>query len=162
MLEGIYLSSFPPEERRDWQDVIRRNGKDLNILTIQSEQSCEPTGLLTYWLFDDFVYIEHFAVAASSRGAGVGSKALQAFITASKVPVLLEVEPPETDDAVRRIAFYSRHGLDVISTGYIQPPYMPGLPSVPLFLMSNGALDTKMAAQKLHCHVYGVMDGGVR
>ena len=78
--------------------------------------------------------MEHFAIISAMRGGGLGGEAIRNFVAADPMPVILEVEPSGSNDmADRRIAFYERCGF----TGhrdfeYIQPPYSPGLPEVPL------------------------------
>ena len=40
-------------------------------------------------------------------------------------PIVLEVEPPTTETARRRIAFYERNGFSLCERAYVQPPYRP-------------------------------------
>ncbi len=54
------------------------------------------------------------------------------------MPVLLEVEPPVDEITRRRVAFYQSHGLLLRDeVPYIQPPYSPGLPPVPMCIMTS-------------------------
>lgn len=148
---NIYLSSFPPEERRDWDLIVNEDNPELS--GIYEENAL--VGLVTLWHFEDFIYVEHFAVDSSMRSKGTGAAVLS-LLAGEPLPLLLEIEPPHSSpDAERRLKFYSRNGFTTISTTYIQPPYKPGLPEVPLHLMSTSAeLDPEKAAETLHRHVY--------
>ena len=77
-LEAIYLESFPPEERRPFADIF--SGRNpLKALAIHD--GGRAVGLLTYWDFADFCYIEHFATSPAVRGRGIGSEALERFMS---------------------------------------------------------------------------------
>ena len=158
-LEEIYIISFPPEERRPWAQIMMPVAVEgPRLRAVYDSDSGECAGFITYWLFDTFVYVEHFAVNPAIRGGGVGSCALKAFIGSMGRPVVLEVEPADAVDpmAPRRIEFYRRHGFEILDYDYIQPPYAPGLPSVPLKLMStDSSVDAGVVASVLHSKVYG-------
>ena len=162
-MEQLYLNSFPPEERRDWSQILRMTSDrhhPLHLMLITF--SDKPAGLLTWWNFGDFRYVEHFAVNPEMRGNGIGKKAIEAFVRGSRSAVVLEVEPEATGEmARRRIGFYKRCGFtphaDYI---YIQPPYGPGLAEVPLTLMTAGGsavtgADLEKIDQTLKTMVYG-------
>lgn len=158
-IEDIYLQSFPPEERRPFADLIGRtcdHSSRLRLLTIEHDESV--VGLISYWQFDSFRYIEHFAIESQQRSGGIGSRALSDFISRDSRPVVIEVEPPETDEmAKRRIEFYRRAGFNELEDfEYIQPPYAPGLPSVRLMLMTTviEQIDVKNVVKTLHKSVY--------
>jgi len=164
-LERVYLSSFPDGERRDWCD-LRSKADDrshpLSLYTI-TDDSGVPVGLITVWNFSEFFYVEHFAVDSAARGGGLGGRALDETLAmlGNGKPVVLEVEPPTGGYgpvAERRVGFYRRHGFtDFPHYNYIQPPYSPGLPSLPLMLMSTCAgVDLDMVSATLHREVYGV------
>ncbi|MCM1484476.1 MAG: GNAT family N-acetyltransferase [Muribaculaceae bacterium] len=159
-LSELYHTSFPPEERREWNDILERSESQscpLEFLVIIYRR--EVAGMITCWHLPGFDYVEHFAVKSSLRGKGIGADAIRKLVArAGGVPIVLEVEPA-TDGpiAARRIRFYERCGF----TGhtefkYIQPPYAPGLPPVRLMLMSSSSgLDIGRVAAVLHKEVYG-------
>ncbi|MDO4530351.1 MAG: GNAT family N-acetyltransferase [Bacillota bacterium] len=94
------------------------------------------------WEIDDFLYIEHFAVAEALRGNGFGGGLLDAFLEEKGKPVVLEVELPEDTVTRRRIAFYERHGLVYNTYPYLQPPMRKGQDMLPLrFMTKPGAID---------------------
>ncbi len=117
LLADIYTESFPPEERRPTDHFFRladTPGAPFRILVI-CDDAGHYAGFISYWQFDTFAYIEHFAVNPAARGGGIGACALQEFRAMSGLPVVLEVERPGSNDmADRRIAFYRRNGFHTI------------------------------------------------
>ena len=123
-----------------------------------SANSPKLLGLLTTWHFEDFIYIEHFAIDPTLRSQGYGSEALKAFIHEHGKPIVLEAEPPTDAFSIRRIRFYERIGLTLYDFPYMQPAYTPESNPVELRLM--GTLDTNatplpLVSQILHREVYG-------
>jgi len=155
----LYIESFPPEERRIWEDIVRPVSEFGPCLHIISLADGRAVGLVTVWVFDGFIYVEHLAVDPSVRGGGIGAATLAELKKIYGLPIALEVEPPTDDNpmAVRRIGFYKRCGFDILDFVYIQPPYAENLPSVPLLLMATaGAPEPAVIAKTLHREVYGV------
>lgn len=134
-LKQIYIGSFPPDERRDWQQM-----KELlnhsNFILNQVLENQELVGLISVWNFPNFVFIEHFAILESKRGRGIGSQALNQVIAENQKKLIIEVEEPISDDARRRIAFYESAGFSVCEGVYYQPPYSRDKNRVKMLLMS--------------------------
>ena len=153
--EALYLASFPPEERRDWQQIA--DPALMPRLLGVYDDAAALAGFITIWPFDTFIYVEHSAVDPSRRGAGIGATAIELLRRQSELPIVLEVEPPTHPDpmAPRRIRFYERCGLHLLDYDYTQPPYAPGLPSVPLRLMTTDpTLSPRTIETTLHTRVY--------
>lgn len=161
-VEALLHAAFPEEERRD--DAQQRAFTNLNpkfhCCLLTDDKS--PVGLLNYWDFTDFVYIEHFAIHESMRNMGYGGQALRAFLRQTERPVVLEVEMPRVkgDLTHRRIAFYRRLGFSLRRMSYRQPPYREGGEWLPMKLMSSGIEKWWRIADQvryaLYCEVYGV------
>lgn len=157
-LKKIYMKAFPPEERRDWDDIMSRShsiGSPMSMTMVMMGNS--PAGFITSWNLGNFVYIEHFVIDPMLRNRGIGIKALREFCTAANMPVVLEVERASAGEtARRRIRFYERLNFHPYRDfNYIQPPYAPGLPEVPLMLMSTSkSLNPEEISLKLHKIVY--------
>ncbi|MDE6582187.1 MAG: GNAT family N-acetyltransferase [Duncaniella sp.] len=156
-METIYTEAFPPEERRLWSDILRLadNDQRFHFYTIMSDD--RPAGLITVWHLGLARYVEHFAIDPAMRGAGIGQDVIKKIISMPGAPVVLEVEPESAGDtARRRIGFYTRAGLSAHhSFSYIQPPYGPGLPEVPLTLMTSAPLPLDEVSALLHREIYG-------
>ena len=160
VLNDLYSSSFPAEERRPWGSIVSPATAGCpELFAIIADGRL--AGMLTLWSFDRFAYVEHLAVDPGLRGSGIGSTAMRELIEkVGNKPVVLEIEPPvdSLPETVPRHNFYRSLRFDTIDTGYIQPPYSPGLPSVPLHLMATTALPRISTAATLHSRVYGQND----
>lgn len=166
----IYLDSFPPEERRPWDDIVAKHTAaaaspipGFSLLGIYADGIY--AGFITIWRFDGFDYVEHFAIDPEKRGGGLGAKAIASVLSgfSSGRPVVLEAEHAhQSAMATRRLGFYERCGFTVHHAfQYIQPPYAPGLPEVPLLLLSANATTTlplDCVAATLHRRVYNTVD----
>ena len=147
------LSSFKGDERRERSE--RSGGRQ----EASSSASIPALGLLTTWSFDEFVYVEHFAISSSLRSQGYGTEVLSTFIQSQQKPLILEAEPPTDETTRRRIRFYERHGLTLFDFPYMQPAYTAESQPVPLCLM--GTLDPSVTplaqvSRVLHSKVYEV------
>lgn len=133
---SLMKQAFPPTERRteDGQRaLLDRSGYSYRILR---EENGSFLGFLAVWDLGEFRFVEHFAVNEAARGKGIGGKALQMWMEEKSTPVVLEVEPPETELARRRIGFYQRVGLFLNDFPYTQPSMQQGQPPIPLKIMS--------------------------
>lgn len=154
----IYMTSFPEEERRPWDLVVSPvtvGEPELFGIYVGDTMS----GMITLWTLGDMVYVEHFAVDPTVRGGGIGSRVLDCVKSlAAGRSVVLEVEHEHSSpEAERRVAFYRRHGFELLKYHYVQPPYLPSLPEVEMSLMSTDpATDPAVLAAALHRSVYKV------
>ena len=178
-LVRIYHTSFPIDEQRPIESIahliehderfvayaiVNENEDDNDAAGLQAI-SQQPTaksqyllGLLTTWHFEEFIYIEHFAIDPDLRSRGYGAEALKTFIAQQQCPIVLEAEPPTDELSTRRVGFYKRLGLTLYDFPYIQPAYTPESNPVELRLM--GTLDTNttplpLVSKMLHREVYG-------
>jgi len=154
---GLYCSAFPENERRDINRLaeMTSTSKMMHVNAIMQNQLF--VGLLVYWSFDSFNYLEHFAILPTHRGKGLGTAAIKE-LTTEKQFWLLEVEPDETELTHRRIQFYNRNGFQVLDRTYIQPAYN-GNPNnqVPLWIMGNKqAHDVSKEIETIKSNVYGI------
>ena len=140
-MEQLMTASFPSEEYRPLEEL--RNYTDskphfyCNIILHQNT----PVGFITYWDFGHFCYVEHFAIDPSQRNGGHGKNVLNHLCHQLKKPIILEVEMPEEEMAIRRINFYKRQGFTLWEKPYMQPPYKSGDDYLPMLLMAYGDLE---------------------
>lgn len=158
-IETVYIDSFPPDERREFETIkeLLENNEAFNLLAILSDD--QPVGLLSYWIWHDMAYIEHFAVDDKWRGSGFGAETLKLFLAQKGMPVVLEVEKPEDDFSKRRIGFYERLGFRLWPDHfYIQPAYAKDKNALELHLMTHGEIDLNISFEevrdRLHIEVY--------
>lgn len=152
-----YVASFPIEEQRPVESIERLIEREHRFCATSLCSEGRFVGLLTYWRFEEFIYIEHFAIAPSLRSLGHGTDALKAFISQQSLPVVLEAEPPTEEMALRRVRFYERNGFTLYHYDYYQPPYAPDRQGIPLRLMGMRPEDytfSALVARTLHREVY--------
>jgi ribosomal protein S18 acetylase RimI-like enzyme len=136
-IKELYEEAFPKEEQRpwDWQQRLIAAGK-IRVMRIVKEEA-HFAGFVFYWHLPTFNFIEHFAIHADARGGGAGSRVMQ-LIEQQLKTIVLEVEPPETEQAIRRIKFYERLGYQTFPDTYEQPSYYPEFSPLTLCLMYKG------------------------
>lgn len=164
-IETLYIDSFPPVERRKFANVeILLEKENVPFHILAATEDGKLVGFLTYWEFEDFRYIEHFAVDSEMRGKGHGTEILAHFIKeCDKTPVVLEVEMPESSaDARRRVDFYMRHCFILWRlVKYVQPPYEEGLDSLEMKLMTlqvNDKTKVERMGEVIRREVYKPID----
>ena len=140
--EKLLIDSFPPDEYRSLDEqrefVKHRENFHMNIIVCPTG----PVGIISYWKFDTFTYVEHFAILSTLRNCGYGAAAIEKLIEQEK-SIVLEVERPDDATSKRRIAFYRRCGLELCEKEYIQPAYRADSNEIPMHLMSRGINATK-------------------
>ncbi len=153
--------SFPKDERRTYreQKELLSNPR-YRIYVPEEAQSGRLQAFAAVWEFDAFVFIEHLAVEPAYRNHGIGAKLLNELVKSAAKPVCLEVEPPDSEIASRRIEFYKRNHFFFNDYRYIQPSISEGRKAIPLFLMTSerSVTKTEFEAVKdiLYKHVYRV------
>ena len=124
---SILENSFPPDEYRTYEgQKFLWNHPKYTVYVI------------TVWKFEDFAFIEHFAVNPFYRNQGLGSLILHEILNLLQCQICLEVELPKTDFAKRLIGFYERNGFFINHYPYAQPPYTREKQPVPLLMMTSG------------------------
>lgn len=152
----LYRESFPPEERRD--DALLMDMLESPLMHFMAIlRKNELTGFILYWDFNDFGFVEHFAIFPHLRRESAGSRVLQQ-LRKTFPKLLLEVEIPYDSLSERRLKFYSRNGFHVLNIPYAQPPYRKGETHLPMFLLSNfpnwEENELKQAIELFHEKVY--------
>lgn len=138
----LFETSFPPEERYDFDLVYYRDSEVFSFLVVS--EGAEPVGIISYNDFVDFIYVEHFAIHGSLRGRGYGGRVITEFFARQgDKQVVLEVEMPNDEDSRRRIDFYQKHGMTLNTQCYWQPSYVEKRLILPMCLMSRSPLDDK-------------------
>lgn len=132
---NIFEENFPPEERRLSLEQHRLLYNPKYYLDALLDTS-KVVGLLSYWVFNELIFIEHLAIASSEKGQGLGTLFLKDFLFQRNKNILLEVEIPHTEIQQKRINFYQKIGFHLNTYPYTQPPYQPGFPPIPMHVMT--------------------------
>ncbi|WP_303011195.1 GNAT family N-acetyltransferase [uncultured Bacteroides sp.] len=161
-MEDLLINSFPPEEYRQLEELREYTDRTDNFHNNIIFDDHLPVGFITYWDFENFYYVEHFATDPALRNGGYGKRTLEFLCKELTLPIVLEVERPIEEMAQRRINFYQRQGFTLWEKDYHQPPYKPGDDFLPMYLMVHGSLDPEKDYEdirhKLHTVVYGVKE----
>lgn len=151
--DGVYEimeQSFPGDEIRPYYE--QKELLDNPVYSIYATD--KHKGFIAAWEFNDFVFIEHFAVGEEYRNTGLGSKMLGEFLENQRKTVCLEVELPDTELAKRRIGFYERNGFYLNEYAYFQPPISKGKNIVPLMIMTSRSKISEDMFEKIRDTLY--------
>ncbi|MEG1793561.1 MAG: GNAT family N-acetyltransferase [Rikenellaceae bacterium] len=124
----IYNDNFPFVERRTikHQEVAFEDEKCHFELFTEGDK---PIGMTCYWLFDEYLYVEHLAIDKTNQGGGYGTKLLDFFLKTSPGLVILEIEPVIDDLTTRRLHFYERFGFQKNDHYHVLVPYHDSTPN---------------------------------
>lgn len=88
----LYSTAFPIFEQRTETQQTRAFSHPKYHLSGYKEEDIF-IGFISYWDFQEYIYIEHFAIDRQLRGSGYGSRILKDFISRKSKIVLLEIDP---------------------------------------------------------------------
>ena len=131
---ALYGISFPAHEQRETpsQTAILTH-PDYHFTAILDGSAF--VGDMLYWETPDFRYIEHFCILPALRSQRYGSRALS--MLPNDRPVILEIDPPVDEIAIRRKGFYERCGFTANPYPHVHPAYHKGVHGHDLLLMSR-------------------------
>lgn len=134
---SIMEQSFPTDEYRPYaeQKALLKNEK-YKLFVFKNDVD-RIIAFIALWNFNDFVFVEHFAVDSTFRNRGCGSLVLNEVKNKTEKLICLEVEPPETEISKRRVEFYKRNGFFLNNYPYMQPPISKGKSMIPLMIMTS-------------------------
>lgn len=157
-LEVVYRSmqrNFCDDEIRT-AEGFKKEFKTENYHLVHLVKDGVKVGYMGIWQLSGFAFIEHFVVHEQFRSKGCGSEAL-GKCKELYGSLVLEAEPPEDGDKIRRINFYKRNGFYVNEDiAYLQPPYKEGGGSVKLYLLSypQAITNAEAAIAEIYKQVY--------
>lgn len=135
---SLMEESFPSEEYRSYDEQKALLNNPAYTIYVLNNEHQDIMAFIAVWEFDDFAFIEHFAVNPNYRNGGIGARVLNEMVELLSITVCLEVEPPETEMAKRRIGFYKRNKFFLNDYPYMQPSISPGKAAIPLLIMTTG------------------------
>ncbi|NLJ14461.1 MAG: GNAT family N-acetyltransferase [Ignavibacteria bacterium] len=143
-LYELYEQAFPEVERRNYDILLELVEKEnlMNFSAIMFNQ--EIVGLLVFWNFEDFIFVEHFAIFENMRNTNLGSKTIEYFLDKHKGKNIVgEIEHPTNEINIRRKKFYQKYGFEVVDENYIQPTYSKYGNGIPLLLLAKEKMTKK-------------------
>lgn len=142
---SLYNETFTHNEKRIYEDekhlenFIKMKGGKFNAFSAVDGDLY--LGFLSYWTFEGYTYIEHFAIAPDQRGKNLGRLMLNHLFKEVSPNVLLEAEPADASpEAAKRLEFYEKNDFVVRKEfNYTQPSYGgKGQVAVPMLLLTHG------------------------
>ena len=81
------VDAFPYEERRDECDEEKcLLKKEFNFCEITDNG--ESVGIIVFWLFKEFLFVEHIAINKEIRSKGYGSKTFELLKAQYNMPII--------------------------------------------------------------------------
>jgi GNAT superfamily N-acetyltransferase len=159
--QSVLAPNFPPGELETEQAIASelRDGR-ARALTARAQEGSLLGGSVCQWFpLSQVLLLAYIAVAPGHRSQGVGTRLLEAGLSAwtaefSPVLILAEVEDPRHHhdttfgDPVRRVRLYERIGARALPLPYFQPALAPGQDRVRHLMLlvlggSDAAADTR-------------------
>lgn len=134
----IYDISFPIFEQRTEQqqtDAFADSRYHLDCYT--GNEPGRLQGFIAYWRFENYTYVEHFAIHPDERGKGLGGQILSNLIEQESGRVLLEIDPVVDEISAARLRFYQSYGFVENSYAHIHPAYREEYPDHSLVVLST-------------------------
>ena len=157
-MEGLLTTAFPKDEYRELAEMRTLTEHSFKFHNNLIYDEGTFIGLITYWDFGNFFYIEHFAIVPEMRNRGYGKKVMEKLKDLLCHPIVLEVECPTEEMSRRRIGFYERQGFKLWKSEYMQPPYRQGDGFLKLLIMAYGNIqegrDFENVKRTIHKEVY--------
>ena len=118
---NLYEESFPVAERRKAEDHLSACN-DNRFFPLSVWDGNQLIGLMFFWEWDNYRYLEHLAVNPDLRGHGYGTQLLN-YLRESKHTIILEIDPLINELSVRRLQFYERAGFTLTPYRFVHLPY---------------------------------------
>lgn len=126
--------SFHTAEFRSYEEELALfDISNYQVLVVERDGAIQV--FIAEWDFENFYYVEHFAVTPKTRGKGLGTKIMREYLHQVLLPVVIEVEASSTINAKRRIEFYECLDFVLSDMEYIQPALKKTSQEVVLRLM---------------------------
>lgn len=137
----LYEQSFPIAERRKIGDHIRACN-DPQFFPLSAWEGNTLIGILFFWEWDSYRYLEYLAVNPQLRGQGYGSQLLS-YLRDTEHTIILEIDPLSNEMSVRRLQFYERAGFTLTPYRFMHLPYRLEAQSIELLILSYPKMITK-------------------
>jgi GNAT superfamily N-acetyltransferase len=147
-VRSVYESSFPPEQRRPFETLLREVEEGTRTLWL-AERVRGFALTVDLKTIENDVYLDYLAVDSTWRSRGIGSRLLHDVHAMVDRPLIFEVERPESSPCVegeRRVAFYHRNGASELRcSGYLSPS-ITGDGAFPMMLFAMPQRRASLAA----------------
>ncbi|AKJ42527.1 GNAT family N-acetyltransferase [Pragia fontium] len=156
IFERLYRSSFPEFEQRTVEHQAKGLTADNYFLQCYMENELF-VGFVAYWAFDDYLYIEHYAISDKVRGQGYGTRLLGEFIAGTDKTVILEIDPVVDEISQKRLRFYRALGFVENDYVHVHPPYQHKFHGHTLKVLSSGSAISEAKYQNFNHDLHHVV-----
>lgn len=146
----IYENSFPPEEKRPYEQHMQLMKKNNSYHFYAAMEEQTVIGIIILWKLQRFIYLDYLATLSNARNKGYGKRIVEQLKELFNDTIILEVELPDNDLAKRRIGFYTRLGFYLLDFPYYMPQYNNPKEKFPMLLMSSHAIDQSACVDIMH------------
>lgn len=137
----LYEESFPLAEKRKKDDHLRAM-EDNRFYPLSAWDGEKLIGLMFFWEWDSYRYLEFLAVNPELRGQSFGSQMLRTLRDSSHT-IILEIDPLSNELSVRRLQFYERAGYTLTPYRFLHLPYRLDAAPQELLILSYPSMITK-------------------
>lgn len=145
---SLYEKAFPEIERRNLKEQ-KKILEDNRYKALAYLDGNTFIGIVFYWDFNNFRFIEHFAIDSTLRGKSYGSKILESLIN-SHENIVLEIELIHDAISKKRLRFYEKFDFKVNDFKHYQVPFREGQESLELLFLSHGRVLSKNEYEELN------------
>lgn len=135
-IENLYEETFPFEEKKPFDMILKYNGKTFQIIAIEEEEHGEFIGLIILIKYNEFILLDYFAIVKEKRNIGIGTKILKMLVEKYKdKKIILEIESTKEkleniEDRIRRKSFYLKNNFKLL-------PFNVDLFGIEMEILSN-------------------------
>ncbi len=137
----LYEVSFPTAEKRKEEDH-KRAMQHPQFQPMSIWEGDKLIGILFYWEWDSYRYLEYFAILPELRGKGYGTRILR-YLRNNNYTIVLEIDPLRNELSVRRLQFYERLGFTLTPYRFNHLPYRLETDTEELLILSYPEMITK-------------------
>lgn len=136
---SIYSTSFPVYEQRSHeQQLYAFSSKHYHLFCRISENRLNA--FISFWNFDNYVYVEHFAVNSQIRGQSTGTNTLTQFMEETQKMIVLEIDPIVNEISKKRLSFYQKLDFKPCPYKHVHPAYNKTYQPHELLVLSSGSI----------------------
>ncbi|NLZ95050.1 MAG: GNAT family N-acetyltransferase [Bacteroidales bacterium] len=138
---NLYKESFPLAERRKLEDHLRACKNEF-FHPLSAWEGNQFIGIVFYWEWKNYRYVEYLAVDPELHGHGYGSQIIKQ-IKDSQHTIILEIDPLINELSVRRLQFYEQAGFSLTPYRFVHLPYRLDSETQELLILSYPQMITK-------------------
>ena len=137
----LYEESFPIAEIRKLEDHIHAMENE-QFSPISAWEGNQLIGILFYWAWSEYRYLEHLAIHPDLRSQGYGAILLRE-LSDKQHTIIIEIDPLSNEQSVRRLQFYERNGYALTPYRFVHLPYRKEKIPIELLILSYPKMITK-------------------